>query len=555
MRNTVLLLINLFFLPFVIISAQNSLNFHQANGIVRNADLNDIDSVSFLYNGTVAEFCFSSLVRVDYSISLLDSLTFLNNLANTEPFQSAYSRDVCFSASDDTLYKQHDEYIVDDIEDEEFNDFVEHYPVANTITITYTGSTVLVSGSDKYVEVTTQGAHVTVISERKKMNYILKGSTQNGSFKINSNYKFKMELSGVDITNPTGSAINIQSGKSVYLVLTPGTTNNLTDGLTYVMIPGEDQKGALFSEGQLLISGTGSLNVTSLSAHGICCDDYVRIRQGAGSITVNAVKDGINTNDYFLMYGGNLNLTAGDDGVDVGRGKVVIMGGRLTVNSVDDAICATYGTNDTTSINIAGGLIKLSTTGPKGHGLITSGVMNLTGGVFQITVDGPASKALNSDQNINIDGTRLTVIVNGDPLFDEEALEYSSSAGIRSEMALSVQNSVIGIKNSGVGGKGINIAGDISIKNSDITVITLGESLYSESDNIRPRGIDGVNIQFLQGVRAFIQSSHNAIYAKSNLEVGISEIYSYTTSSTAKSLNVKGSINQIDGLLLYGPAE
>ena len=138
MRNTVLLLINLFFLPFVIISAQNSLNFHQANGIVRNADLNDIDSVSFLYNGTVAEFCFSSLVRVDYSISLLDSLTFLNNLANTEPFQSAYSRDVCFSASDDTLYNQHDEYIVDDIEDEEFNDFVEHYPVANTITITYT---------------------------------------------------------------------------------------------------------------------------------------------------------------------------------------------------------------------------------------------------------------------------------------------------------------------------------------------------------------------------------------------------------------------------------
>jgi hypothetical protein len=122
-------------------------------------------------------------------------------------------------------------------------------------------------------------------------------------------------------------------------------------------------------------------------------------------------------------------------------------------------------------------------------------------------------------------------------------------------MALSVQNSVIGIKNSGVGGKGINIAGDISIKNSDITVITLGESLYSESDNIRPRGIDGVNIQFLQGVRAFIQSSHNAIYAKSNLEVGISEIYSYTTSSTAKSLNVKGSINQTDGLLLYGPAE
>ncbi|HZK03239.1 MAG TPA: carbohydrate-binding domain-containing protein [Bacteroidaceae bacterium] len=555
MKSKFFLLLNILFLPTVLLLAQNRVNFHQSNGKVRSVHFDDVDLVSFQNNNSVAQFLFSSSLQADYSISLLDSLTFLNDLSNTESFLSAYSRDVSFSDSDDNQYNELEEFIVTDPEDNDYNDFIENYPIEGTITITYNGSSATVSGSYKFVEVKTNGAHVTVMSAQKKMNYILKGSTQNGSFKIYSDNKFKLELSGLDITNPRGPALNIQTGKSVYIYLKPGTTNNLTDGLIYDSNPYEDQKGALFSEGQLLISGLGSLNVTSLSAHGICSDDYIRIRQGTGDITVNAFRDGISTNDYFLMYGGNLNLTAGDDGIDVNKGKVNIMGGRLTVNSFDDAVCATYGTNDTTSISIAGGLIKLYTSGNKGHGLITSGVMNLTGGVIQITTNGDASKAIKCDQNINIDGSRLTMMVNGDPFFNEDVLDYSSSAGIRCLKSLSIKNSIIGIKNSGVGGKGINVAGDISINNSDITVITTGESLYSDHGNVRPRGIDGINIDLSEGINAFIRSSHNAIYAESDLKIGASEIYSFTTSTTAKSVNVKGVISQTDGLLLFGATD
>lgn len=555
MKSKFFLLLNILFLPTVLLLAQNRVNFHQSNGKVRSVHFDDVDLVCFQNNNSVAQFFFSSSIQADYSISLLDSLTFLNNLSNTENFLSAYSRDVSFSDSDDNQYNELEEFIVTDPEDNDYNDFIENYPIEGTVTITYNGSSATVSGSYKFVEINTNGAHVTVMSAQKKMNYILKGSTQNGSFKIYSDNKFKLELSGLDITNPKGPALNIQTGKSVYLYLKPGTTNNLTDGLVYDINPYEDQKGTLFSEGQLLISGLGSLNVTSLSAHGICSDDYIRIRQGTGDITVNAVRDGISTNDYFLMYGGNLNLTAGDDGIDVNKGKVNIMGGRLTVNSFDDAVCATYGTNDTTSISVAGGLIKLYTSGNKGHGLTTSGVMNLTGGVIQITTNGDASKAIKCDQNINIDGSRLTVMVNGDPFFNEDVLDYSSSAGIRSEKSLSIKNSIIGIKNSGVGGKGINVTGDISINNSDITVITTGESLYSDNGNVRPRGIDGTNIDLSEGINAFIRSSHNAIYAESDLRIEASEIYSFTTSTTAKSVNVKGVISQTDGLLLFGATD
>ncbi len=555
MRSKLFLLLNILFLPTVLLLAQNRVNFHHSNGKIKSAYFDDIDLVCFQNNNSVAQFLFSSSIQADYSISLLDSLTFLNDLSNTENFLSAYSRDVSFSDSDDNQYNELEELVVTDPEDNDYNDFIENYPIEGTITILYNGSTATVLGSYKFVEVNTNGAHVTVMSAQKKMNYILKGSTQNGSFKIYSDNKFKLELSGLDITNPKGPALNIQTGKSVYIYLKPGTINNLTDGLAYDFNPYEDQKGTLFSEGQLLISGLGSLNVTSLSAHGICSDDYIRIRQGTGDITVNAVRDGISTNDYFLMYGGNLNLTAGDDGIDVNKGKVNIMGGRLTINSFDDAVCATYGTNDTTSISIAGGLIKLYTSGNKGHGLVTSGIMNLTGGVIQITTKGDASKAIKCDQDINIDGSKLTMMVNGDPFFNEDVLDYSSSAGIRCLKSLSIKNSIIGIKNSGVGGKGINVTGDISINNSDITVITTGESLYSDYGNVRPRGIDGINIDLYEGINTFIRSSHNAIYAESDLKIGASEIYSFTTSTTAKSVNVKGVISQTDGLLLFGATD
>ena len=60
---------------------------------------------------------------------------------------------------------------------------------------------------------------------------------------------------GVDLTNPTGPAVNIQSGKTVYFCIAKNTTNTFCDGAVYdapAVVNGieEDQKGTIFSEGQ-----------------------------------------------------------------------------------------------------------------------------------------------------------------------------------------------------------------------------------------------------------------------------------------------------------------
>ena len=278
---------------------------------------------------------------ISYAVDGIEAIEFAE--AGTYYEQYSYDGahvDVAIDASDDTSYSEVKEQVITDEKDEDYGDFIENYKPTNRITIAYNGETATVTGKVTGVTVMAKGAHVTVLSTKKNIAYTLKGTTANGSFKLYSDYKTEVALEGADITNPTGAAINIQSGKTILVKLADGSTNKLADGATYTMTTGEDQKGAFFSEGQLVFSGSGSLEVKSVGGHGIVSDDYVRVR--GGYITVHSVRDGINTNDRFIMSGGAVTVDAQQDGLDIGKGYIEIGAGKLTVNSVDEGITASY---------------------------------------------------------------------------------------------------------------------------------------------------------------------------------------------------------------------
>jgi len=92
-------------------------------------------------------------------------------------------------------------------------DCVENSTFDSEILIHYESGSATVTGSVSGVTVTTDGAHVTVNSTVKGVCYTLSGTTTNGSFKIYGEKKFELKLNGVNITNPTGAAINSQCGK------------------------------------------------------------------------------------------------------------------------------------------------------------------------------------------------------------------------------------------------------------------------------------------------------------------------------------------------------
>jgi hypothetical protein len=191
---------------------------------------------------------------------------------------------------------------------------------SDTVFINYDGTyaSVINPQAFKGVSVSVDGAAVTVDAgaEATGIYFKLSGTTTNGSFKIYSEKKFYLYFDNVNITNPSGPAINIQSGKKAFVTLLNGTTNALTDGSSYsdsVIIDGvtEEQDAAFFSEGTLVFDGFGSLTINGKGSaqHALCSDEMIQI--DGGSITIaSAVKDGIPSNEGLVITPGRLNITA-----------------------------------------------------------------------------------------------------------------------------------------------------------------------------------------------------------------------------------------------------
>ncbi|MBQ4445137.1 MAG: carbohydrate-binding domain-containing protein, partial [Prevotella sp.] len=253
-----------------------------------------------------------------------------------------------------------------------YEDYVETYTPTTTIKIAYNGNSATVSGEAEGVTITKDGADVTVNSTVKNIAYELSGTTSDGSFKIYSEKKFEVILNGVDITNPTGAAINNQ-GKRMYVVVKDGTTNKLTDGSSYTMVDNEDMKGTLFSEGKLAFSGSGTLSVYSNAKNGIVSDDYVFIRPNTNIYVKSTTNHGIKANDGVIIRGGVVNVEVSADaakGINT-DGFIQIEGGRVTAitsggSSYDDEDkeykgCA--GIKSDSIFVISGGEVNVKSTG------------------------------------------------------------------------------------------------------------------------------------------------------------------------------------------------
>ena len=524
--------------------------FCQKDGTARQVWFSAIDSAKFSQGSSVASFYMEEgMSKVDYSLSdCLDSLAFSAPEGKVSPFPASEEFDVAFDPSDDTSYNNVKEVRPTSETDPEYDDFLENFVSKSTITVTYSGSTATVKGSASGVDISVNGAHVTVTSDKGSMRFVLKGSSADGSFKITSEKKFRLDLSGVDLTNPHGSAINIQSGKSVYLVLTSDTKNALTDGPDYRYVTDEDQKGTLFSEGQLLVSGSGSLNIRSISAHGLCSDDYIRFRSNLGKITINAAVDGINTKERLVIYGGDVDITAGDDGMVARAGHICIMGGKISVKAVDNGVSATYSMDDTTYVRISGGLLKLATTGDKGHGISCSGKMTIDGGISQITVAGGAAKAINCYGDMLIADTKLTLFTKGDPQYNDEEADYSSAACMRCRGNIGAVNSTFGFKSTGKGGKGFNCDGNIKMEGCRATVLTTGSLFNTEGVSVRPRAMECAAFSMGSGSVVNLCSSHSALCTTGDFNLSGGGIYAFSSDDSVKIADIRGVMSLTGGV-------
>ncbi len=293
------------------------------------------------------------------------------------------------------------EVIPDDEDALDYGDYVENTTWATTVRINFDGDTATVTGNPSSVIPKVYGAHVTITSAAKRVRYIVTGSTSNGSLKFYSDRKFQLQLNGVDITNPNGAAINNQCGKSLYLVLNEGTENTLHDGENYTMADAEDQKAAIFSEGQILVSGKGTLNVYSIGRHCMASDDYIFVRPGTKMYLNSTSGHGIKAKDYVYIKGGVINMEIAADGA---KGincdsLVTITGGRTTI------------------INSGTSKLEMDELGNEvstgAAGLKSDYDLKMTGGTLNIKCTGDDAKGINAAKPFQFTGGELNVVCTG----------------------------------------------------------------------------------------------------------------------------------------------
>ncbi len=387
------------------------------------------------------------------------------------------------------------------------------YHEANTFTekvvVRFNGPSATVTCGSK-VKYMTDGAYVTVdmlTNSVKDVEIVVSGHSDDGQLKIYGEKKFKLTLDGVELTSLKGPAINNQCKKRVFVHLSDGTVNKLTDTPVYSKEPyyltptgeaDEDRKGCFFSEGNLLFSGNGVLEVSGKNRHGIATDGYMWIRPGVTIVVPEAAKNAVHVkgnvtdNIGFYMGGGllytNVSSLAGK-GVSTSL-HAVVTGGKLLLNQSGDA---TYDEtdNDTSSssgikadgnITISDGELVIKSTGSGGKGLSANGFIEISGGESTITTSGDtylssqnltsSPKGVRADGNIIIKGGILNIAVTG------KADDYGSLIGLESKAVLNING---GNVYSYATGDAIHANSGIEINDGKILAhSTTSNAIYSE---------------------------------------------------------------------------
>ena len=266
-----------------------------------------------------------------------------------------------------------------------------------TISIVFADDGAQVTGDTKGI-VSVEGANVTVNNTSgEKVKYELSGTSQNGSLKLYSSKKHALVLNGLELTNPNGAAINNQCKKSCFVVVKG--TNSLIDGTTYSLTPDEeDEKAALFSEGQLIFSGDGTLNVTANGKSGITSDDYVHIIESPVINVISSAGHGIRGKDAVVISGGSIgvNVSANMKKGITSDSLVYITGGVTTINvsgsaaydEEDAEYKGTAGIKADSLFYITGGTLDIVNTGKGGKGISGDDIGCFNGGTVRVNTTG-----------------------------------------------------------------------------------------------------------------------------------------------------------------------
>lgn len=338
-------------------------------------------------------------------------------------------------------------------------DYDNSYDESTASKIELSGSSASVSGDG----VTVSGSTVTI---SKAGTYVISGQSDGVQIKVEADKSddVKLVLKGATMTN-TNAAISATSAGHVYLTLSEGTTNSLSDSSSN---SDEKANAALFSKVDLTINGSGTLTVDGKKSNAIKANDRLHITGGTFNIT--SVGDAFNVNDELNITGTTMTIDAKEDGVKVDNdddmtvGNMYLANNTITVTAGDDGIHAsgnlvidsgTYTVKNATegiegkSITINGGDINVYSTDDGVNAANKNAQQSdiyftMTGGNLTVEVGQGDTDPVDSNGNITVTGGTIKLIGQSGFDFDGTATYTGGNIYINGEKQTDIVNSMPG---------------------------------------------------------------------------------------------------------------
>lgn len=288
--------------------------------------------------------------------------------------------------------------------------------------------------SDAVYHTVSDGEDITIIEAGV---YVLSGTASNVTVYVEaaSDAKVQLVLDGVSVTNDDFPCIYVKSADKVFVTTSADSALSVTGAFA---ADGEtNTDGVIFSRSDLTMSGTAALTISS-TANGVTCKDDLKIT--GGTYYISAATKCFEANDSIRIAGGIFTLTAGTDAIhaenaeDDTLGYVFICGGELRISAGDDgihgvpfvqiddgtfSISASEGI-EATYVQINGGSIDISATDDGVNAAQKSGAYRATieinDGYITIVMASGDTDGVDSNGDITINGG--VIDVTGNSTFD-----------------------------------------------------------------------------------------------------------------------------------------
>ncbi|MDR0928078.1 MAG: carbohydrate-binding domain-containing protein [Ignavibacteria bacterium] len=336
---------------------------------------------------------------------------------------------------------------------------------------------------------------VTSTSSIENIQYVVAGSSENGSLTISSSQIILLTFNSLTLVNTNGSAINITSNKAATINLLGA--NYLSDGTS------STANAPLLSKGALDFVGIGSLTIDAYPKHAISSSKAISI-ENATLIVNQSGSDGLHCEGFTMASGSIITKNTAGDGIDAGGETLVMNGGSINITNASADV----------------------------KGMKCDGVMTINGGTITMAISGEQSKAISSKSDIFINGGNINITCSGAVVLETSGSgfdpSYCTAIKATGNVTITDGNITIASTSSANGGKGISADGNVTIANGNINITTAGAGAtytneYGEKDSYTACCIKSDANIFLLGGNITCSSSGaggKGISADSTMSIG-----------------------------------